>query len=332
MGDRHKNKVQSLTASNIDITEMRARCDKACKLLLADKEIAARILKSTVKEFEYIDLETIKNIYIEGTPRISEVSVNTNETNSILEGGNNESMIYGEGTFNFDIIFRVVYPNGVRESFLMKMIINLEAQNSYNPGYAIQTRGIYYACRMISAQYNREFKGDDYANIKKVYSIWICMNPTARDSNTITTYKITKNNDIGSSKDNPATYDLLSVLLVCLGGEEYENYNGIIKMLDILLSNKKTAKEKKKILKEEFGIPMEEELEKEIDNMCNMSDYYYSEGINMGMQQGMQKGLKAFIEICRDFNLTKEEIVPKIVDKFSLTSEEAGERVREYCD
>ena len=42
------------------------------------------------------------------------------------------------------------------------MIINVEAQKSFYPGYEIVTRGIFYSARMISAQSGVDFSASDY--------------------------------------------------------------------------------------------------------------------------------------------------------------------------
>lgn len=329
MGEENERKT--ITVTNIEITELKAKCDEACKILLADKEIIARILKSTVEEFKNIKIEDIKNIYIEGNPSISQIPVNPDETNARINGENSESTIYGEGTFTFDILFKVIYPDGEDNTFT-KLIINLEAQNNYKPGYAIQTRGIYYGCRMISSQYSREFTNSHYENIKKVYSIWVCMEPNKEDINTITTYRIVKENNLGNSKDVPKTYDLLSVLVICLGGEGYDNYDGIVKMLDVLLSTTINAEDKKRVLNEEFGIPMENELGKEIDDMCNISDYYFEKGIEKGISQGISQereySIRTLVGLCREFKLTEEEIKKKIVEKFPISAEEAEQKIK----
>ena len=57
-------------------------------------------------------------------------------------------------------------------------------------------------------------------------------------------------------------YDLMSVVTICLGKPDSENYTGILKFLDVLLSSSRAATEKKKILEEEFGVAMSEELER----------------------------------------------------------------------
>ncbi len=43
------------------------------------------------------------------------------------------------------------------------------------PEYEIETRGFYYAARRFSSQLRSIAGPDDYAGLKKVYSIWLCM-------------------------------------------------------------------------------------------------------------------------------------------------------------
>ena len=75
------------------------------------------------------------------------------------------------------------------------------------PGYPWIKRGIYYCSRMIFSQYGTEFAESHYENIKKVYSIWICMNPPKSRENSITRYYIAKENLVGSVKERKAEKD-----------------------------------------------------------------------------------------------------------------------------
>lgn len=69
------------------------------------------------------------------------------------------------------------------------IVIGIEAQKSFYPGYDLVMRGIYYAARMLSSQMGVEFTGENYNQIKKVYSIWICMRVLKKIGNTITDYE-----------------------------------------------------------------------------------------------------------------------------------------------
>ncbi|MBS6520250.1 MAG: hypothetical protein KH359_06235 [Clostridiales bacterium] len=80
-------------------------------------------------------------------------------------------------------------------------MINLEAQRDFCPKYSIVTRGIYYGARMISSQKGTEFSGSNYDEIKKVYSIWICMNVPRYIGNTILEYSLTKQDIVQEMPD-----------------------------------------------------------------------------------------------------------------------------------
>ena len=123
----------------------------------------------------------------------------------------------------------------------------MEAQNDFYPGYPLIKRGIYYCCRMISSQYGREFTGSHYEKIKKVYSIWICMKPPQYRENTITRYRLGEEYLVGEGKEPIRNYDLLSIIMLCLGGPDGSNYDGVLRMLDVLLSNETSEAEKRKI-------------------------------------------------------------------------------------
>ena len=83
----------------------------------------------------------------------------------------------------------------------------------------------------------------------------------------------------------------MSVVTICLGKPDAENYTGILKFLDVLLSSSRAATEKKKILEEEFGVAMSEELEREVLIMCNLSQGVKAEGREEGIGIGREEGI-----------------------------------------
>ena len=166
-----------------------------------------------------------------------------------------------------------------------------EAQRKFNPGYPLLKRGIYYCSRMISRQSNRDFIDSHYEKIKKVYSIWVCLDSPENRKNTITCYQMTEKNLIGDAKAPVSHYDLLSVVMICLGGPEAEHYEGILKLLHTLLSNKTSETEKREVLENEFDIPMTRELKSEVSTMCNLSQTVKEEGRQEGRQEGMIDGI-----------------------------------------
>jgi hypothetical protein len=86
-------------------------------------------------------------------------------------------------------------------------------------------------------------------------------------------------------KENPKFYDLMDTVMVYLGGDTGEDYEGILKLLDVLLTSTNTPKEKKRILSEEFHIKMNREMESEVYKMCNFSEGVEQRGIAIGRKQ-----------------------------------------------
>lgn len=71
--------------------------------------------------------------------------------------------------------------------------------------------------------------------------------------NTINRYSITEENLVGAIKEPVEHYDLLSVVMICLGDSDEENHSsGILKLLEVLLSSEREAADKERILQEEF--------------------------------------------------------------------------------
>ena len=78
---------------------------------------------------------------------------------------------------------------------------------------------------------------------------------------------MTEENLVGHVKEPVQNYDLIDVVMVCLGGEDRENYSGILKLLDVLLSPKAGEAKKRQVLENEFDIPMTEPLEKAMETL-----------------------------------------------------------------
>ncbi|MCX4292381.1 MAG: hypothetical protein OSJ36_11405, partial [Odoribacter sp.] len=161
---------ETTIAQGLHVTDDSAGYDAACKRVLSEKAILARIMKSCLEEYKDCDVGDIVEKYIEGQPQVSAVPVLPDEGGTVISGMDTEDKSVHEGTVTYDIRFRAIVPGSEEQ---IALIINVEAQNDFYPGYPLIKRGIYYCCRMISSQYGREFTGPHYEKIKKVYSIWI---------------------------------------------------------------------------------------------------------------------------------------------------------------
>lgn len=281
--------VETTIAEDIRVTDKSAQLDAACKRLLAIKIILAWIMKSCLDEYRDFDVNEIAEKYIEGEPVISKVAVTPDETNVTqrVHGIGSEDTSLTEGTITYDIRFLATAPVSGE---LIRLIINIEAQGDFRPGYPLTKRGIYYCCRMISAQHGTEFVDSHYQDIKKVYSIWIAIKPPLERQNTITRYRIIEENMVGQVKEPIRNYDLMTLLMICLGKPEDTDCD-ILKLLGVLLSNEIEAAEKQQILQNDFSIPMTRELEGGLQDMCNLGEVIARENMAKGRVEGREETL-----------------------------------------
>ena len=91
-------------------------------------------------------------------------------------------------------------------------------------------------------------------------------------------------------------YDLLSIVMLCLGGPGGGNYEGVLRMLDVLLSNETSEVEKRKILQDDYGIQMTQTMEQEVSVMCNLSKGVEEKGMAKGMTNGILASIKNLVK------------------------------------
>lgn len=82
------------------------------------------------------------------------------------------------------------------------------------------------------------------------------MNPPKNRESTIIRYHLVEKHLIGKATKLVKNYNLLSIIMLCLSGPERENYNGVLRMLDVLLSGEISELEKRKILENSYAIQM----------------------------------------------------------------------------
>ena len=228
-------KATSLSVT-VSVTDDKAKYNDNVRRVLSEKLVLAHILVNVAKEFKGMQPEEVAGM-IEGEPQVASIPVNPGETNNPhIKGTDTVDAISYEGMIQFDIRFDVSYPERTET---VRLLIGIEAQNDYYPGYKIVTRGVFYGARMISAQLDTEFRNSDYDSIKKVYSIWICMDVPKYAENTITAYEIQKRDIVGNFPEERTRYDLMSIITICLSSavaEEKEELK-LHRLLGTLLSS-----------------------------------------------------------------------------------------------
>lgn len=265
----------------IKATDKKAQYDDSAKRLLGQKIILAHILVKTVDEFKGMNPKEVVS-FIEGDPYISVVPVEPGLTNKSYEkegqrivGFNSENVEINEGLARFDIVFYVRMSDG-----LSQIIINLELQKDEPSEYTILNRTVFYVCRLISSQKERDFKNTNYNDIKRVYSIWICMN---MDENSMNHIYLTNDNVIGSYQWK-GRLDLLNIVMIGLSNElpEHDEEYELHRLLGALLSKELTVDEKLNIIEGEYDISVEENIRRDVNIMCNLSQGIEDKGIAIG--------------------------------------------------
>ena len=280
-------------AETISEGERKALYDAACKKVLSEKGIVAHILKDCVEEYKNVSIEDIIHKYIQGKPEIDRIMVQEESLLTRIGNEQTEESSEKEGTVFYDIRFTALAPSN---GDIIELIINVEAQNNFHPGYPLLKRGIYYCSRMISSQYGTVFVKSDYGKIKKVYSIWVCTNPSQEMEYSITRYKMTEENLVGMVKAHRQDYDLPNVVMICLGKKTYKELTGLLSLLNlVLIDNYLDSKEKRDTLSNEFKVEITPELEKGVADMCNLSAGIERQGIEKGQMRTVINTLKRYI-------------------------------------
>ena len=277
----------------------RLHYDALCKQLLAKKSVIAILLHESLVEFSKIPIDEIRdhcieNIVISGSDGIEEPFL-ANSGTSII-GDNTEISRIDFGTIRFDLKFSALYPTLGK---WIPMIINIEAQAGQPAKYHLVTRGEYYTASMLVSEKGTIFENMDYQKLQKCQSIFICVNPLKSQRNTINSYRMTENQKVGNVVLDKSAYDLMEVTVINLGKKD-EASDGILRFLEVLLSTTRPAEEKIKILTEEYGIEVNE-IQMEVDEMCNIGQKIWEDaeqhGIEIGEQRGIEIGEQRGIEI-----------------------------------
>lgn len=266
----------------IDAGQGNPRYDAVCKRLLSVKVFLARIMHECLAEYAGVGLAEVEAC-IEGEPAVGVATV-LPDGGPLIRGRDTVDKAANEGQVAFDILFDAKIPGS---GDTLGLVVNVEAQNDFHPGYPLLRRGEYYCARLLSAQGGREASGGHYGRLRKVYSVWICTDPPKLLVNTVTVYQMAETAIKGNPPPDPrGNYDLQAIVRVCLGGPEGKEGTGVLGMLATLFSKSLTAGEKKRLLAEDYGIPMTGEIERGLDDMCDLSMGIWKEALAEGRALG----------------------------------------------
>ena len=114
--------------------------------------------------------------------------------------------------------------------------------------------------------------------------------PTRKWEYNISSYQLTEKHLIGYTQAERSHYDLIDIVLVCLGSKSHKQLKGILRLLNMLLLDNISSQEKQELLSKEFNVTMTPHLEKGVAAMCNLSEGIEKRGERRGEKRGWNLG------------------------------------------
>ena len=267
--------------------------DESFKSIFAYKAMLAITLKSLIPEYKDSSLEDIRDKYIQG-----DIEAHSDKISTSGPG-------VEDGRIRYDIKFDALLPKATDKH--MKIIINIEGQkNTSSLSYRIVTRGIYYACNMISSEYGTYFSNSHYENIEKVYSIWISMSPNEKEKGSIIRYRMSEENLTNDFREDKENYDKLEVVIFNLGRiDDYShityNERKIMKSLTEIFSEHSNKKDAIAHMEREYETEFPESMKEAMVNVCNWNEVFEERGMIKGREEDA-------LRMIADGELTLEKI------------------------
>ena len=301
-----------------DYKELAMQYDEQAKKILSYKSILAFILSKTVNELKEMPAKEIEKL-IEDDIYISKIPVDPGQTNKKsgerITGMNTENAETNEGLIRYDILFKVKTSKEIKESYAI--IINIEMQKEEPRKYNLINRAIYYICRLISSQKQREFIKMNFDDITKVYSIWIVANMKSDSVNRI---HLTQDTLYGKFKWN-CDSDLINIVIVGITGQSLITNNTItqdnIQKQDNGTSQDNVKNQKRTIFNNREISPNNEKIQENIKEQDTIKSK----------------------ELCRMLNtlfsneLGKKERLIKLENEFDISIDnDLKEEVEEMCN
>jgi predicted transposase/invertase (TIGR01784 family) len=170
-----KDKLESAVTKLDSMQELDAdavKKDAEFKTLFKYKSVAAMLLKYAVPDFEKYTLQEIADSILDIRPRSP--ASDAERYHTAIDLLNEESGDAGEKLIRMDIVFAMQFTMklpGSEKMTYVNVTIDFEMQKNKPTEYKIVKRGIYYAASLLRDTLT---SAEKYANIHKVYSVWLC--------------------------------------------------------------------------------------------------------------------------------------------------------------
>ena len=125
---------------------------------------------------------------------------------------------------------------------------------------------------------------------------------------------------IGNVKEDIQHYDLMNIVMLCLGSSDNIEDNAL-GMLNTLLSDTMSSSERIKILDKKFDFDMSPDDKKEVSEMCNVSRGVLDKGMALGRKEGMDRGMALGMD--KGIDKSTLNSISKMMATFNVTVDRA---------
>ena len=148
-------------------------------------------------------------------------------------------------------------------------IVGMNTENAEINEGLIRFDIIFYVSRLVSSQKERDFVKTNYNDIRRVFSIWVCM---GMDESSMAYVHLAKDDLLGSYPWK-GRLDLLNIVLIGISNElpEHDEKYELHRLLSTLLSMELTVDEKLGIIEKEYSIVVDDRIREDVSAMCNLS-------------------------------------------------------------
>lgn len=221
-----------------------------------------------------------------GMPRekIEDAIVKDSEGNPL--DFNSELSGLDTGLVRLDTLIEAVIPG---EKKRIRIRFNIETQAIANPGYLITNRAQTYAAMLLATQ-NKDCTGSrKYANLRKVYTVWVCLNPTDDCENTVEHYGILP---YPSNVPSTTIPSLMEIVMIHLCKTYSDAGPSITDLLNLIFSVGTDDEKRQTVLKSRYKLEVDLELIREVRQMTDWITEAREIGLEEGYEQGIEKGIK----------------------------------------
>ena len=180
------------------------------------------------------------------------------------------------GPIIYDVLTYVKHPK------YGGIFLNVEAQKG-RVSYPLSNRIDVYLSNGICMQ-NYGKMEETYKELKPFVSIWLILNGALKDQNSIRIYS-PKEQWVYGNQGRKILNSKMKAILVYLE-KEINTDNNCLALFGTLFSMKLSYEEKIKKLNEIDSEFLDEEIEKEVNTMCNLGEAYREEFLNEGRKEG----------------------------------------------